>query len=67
MVEDYLACTHFAACIPSHVELNLMRTRDLSIPSFLYISINLRAFAICPSLSNDNLKTCNKTSLQHGE
>ena len=41
--------------MPSHVDDSLISTRSLEIPACSYASINWSAFAICASLSNDNL------------
>ena len=48
--------TYLAAWIPSQVDESLIRTRSFFIPSASYILINLRAFSICASLSNESLK-----------
>lgn len=54
---------YLAACIPSHVELSLMRTLSLLIPACSYSSMNLLALVIDPWISNDSLQAINEEDL----
>ena len=51
-----IGSTYLAACIPSHVEANLINIRSLPNPASSYREINFLALEIEPSLSNDSLK-----------
>ena len=53
--------THLPAWMPSHVEVSLIRIFSLLMPASSYNLINLSAFAIIASLSNDSLKCYNIT------